>query len=92
MAAPAGTVGTAVALGTPGVVQAPLVPQGTVYLAGETWSARTADGRELDRDAPVRLVGFDGLIAIVSPDPAAPPASAAGSVGPTPAPEPNLRP
>jgi membrane-bound ClpP family serine protease len=62
-----GTVGVPVALGAVGVVQAPLAPSGTAYLAGETWSARARDGRSLDRDAPVRLVGFDGLTAIVEP-------------------------
>ncbi len=68
MTAPAGTVGTAVPLGTGGVVQAPLAPLGTVHLGGETWSARTADGRQLDRDTPVRLVAFDRLVAVVAPD------------------------
>ena len=45
----------------------PLEPLGTAYLAGEAWSARTADTRTLPRDTPVRLVGFDGLTAIVEP-------------------------
>jgi membrane-bound serine protease (ClpP class) len=67
MAAPAGTVGVPVPLGTTGIVQAPLAPQGTIHLGGETWSARTADERPLERATPVRLVGFDGLIAIVEP-------------------------
>src|SRR5215218_9012966 len=57
MAAPAGSVGSPVPLGS----------VGTVHLAGETWSARTADERPLDRDTPVRLAGFDGLVAIVEP-------------------------
>jgi membrane-bound serine protease (ClpP class) len=67
MAAPAGTVGVPVPLGTEGVVQSPLEPLGTAYLAGEAWSARTADTRPVPRDTPVRLVGFDGLTAIVEP-------------------------
>jgi membrane protein implicated in regulation of membrane protease activity len=65
--APAGTVGVPVPLGTTGVVQAPLSPLGTVHLAGETWSARTPAEATLDRTTPVRLVGFDGLVAIVEP-------------------------
>ena len=65
MPAPAGVVGTRVPLGTTGVVQAPLEPLGTVHLGGETWSARTSDERPLDRATPVRLIGFDGLTAIV---------------------------
>jgi membrane protein implicated in regulation of membrane protease activity len=67
MRAPAGTVGVPVPMGTTGVVQAPLAPRGTVYLAGETWSARTPSESQLDRTTPVRLVGFDGLTAIVEP-------------------------
>ena len=71
-------------LGTEGVVQAPLEPLGTAYLAGESWSARTADTTTLARDTPVRLVGFDGLTAIVEPtgragtDGATDPATAVG--------------
>ena len=67
MRPPAGTVGVPVPLGTTGVVQAPLSPRGTVYLGGETWSARTPSEASLDRTTPVRLVGFDGLTAIVEP-------------------------
>ena len=68
MAPPSGTVGNPVPLGTEGVVQAPLEPLGTAYLAGEAWSARTRRRRErCARDTPVRLVGFDGLTAIVEP-------------------------
>jgi membrane-bound serine protease (ClpP class) len=69
MPAPAGSVGVRVPLGSAGVVQAPLAPNGTVYMAGEPWSARTADGTWVPRDAAVRLVGFDGLTALVEPVP-----------------------
>lgn len=64
-----GTVGVPIPIGSPGVVQMPLEPLGTVYLAGETWSARTPHELPLPRDAQVRLVEFDGLIAVVEPDP-----------------------
>jgi membrane protein implicated in regulation of membrane protease activity len=67
MKAPAGTVGVPVPIGTTGIVQAPLEPQGTVHLGGETWSARTPADTTLARSTPVRLVGFDGLVAIVEP-------------------------
>ena len=67
MTSSAGTVGVPVPLGTEGVVHSPLEPLGTVYLADEPWSGRTADGTTLARDTPVRLVGFDGLVAIVEP-------------------------
>jgi membrane-bound ClpP family serine protease len=56
-----------------GVVQAPFEPVGTVQLGGETWSARTPGELPLPRDTPVRLLGFDGLIAIVEPLEPAPP-------------------
>jgi membrane-bound serine protease (ClpP class) len=73
MRAPRGAVGSAVESGTVGVVQAPLTPLGTVHLGGETWSARTLDGTELQRGTPVRLVRMDGLVAVVAPDATAPP-------------------
>jgi membrane-bound serine protease (ClpP class) len=83
----AGTVGMPVAIGTEGVVRTPLAPTGTAYLAGETWSARTGDEQRIDRDTVVRLVGFDGLTAIVEPVPPGsslqPPPSASPSGAPT---------
>ena len=44
-----------------------LLPTGTVYAAGEEWTARSADGRNLERGTPVRIVGQDGLVLIVDP-------------------------
>jgi membrane-bound serine protease (ClpP class) len=67
MPAPAGTVGGRVPIGTLGIVQAPLNPVGTAFLAGEPWSARATDGRPISRDSAVRLVAFDGLTAVVEP-------------------------
>jgi len=67
MASPAETVGMGIPTGTEGIVQAPLTPLGTVYLAGEPWSARAVADTWLPRDTPVRLVGFDGLVALVQP-------------------------
>ena len=69
--ASSGTIGAPVPPGTPGIVQAPLEPIGTVLLAGEQWTARTADERHLERDVRIRLVRFDGLTAIVEPADAA---------------------
>ncbi len=63
-----GTVGAAVAVGTVGEVRSPLAPIGSVYLAGEEWSARTEDERRLERGTPVRVIRFDGLLAIVEPE------------------------
>jgi membrane-bound serine protease (ClpP class) len=83
MPAPSGAVGSPVPIGSAGIVQAPLAPLGTVHLAGETWSARTADDRPLERDTPVRLTGFDGLVAIVEP---VDPATIAQPVAPAPLP------
>jgi membrane-bound serine protease (ClpP class) len=72
LAPPKGAVGVPVPIGTEGVVQAPLEPLGTAYLAGESWSARTPDERPIPRDTPVRLIGFDGLTALVEPTGTAP--------------------
>ena len=58
MPAPAGLVGSASSLvaGVTGVVRRSIEPLGSVYLAGEEWSARTADGQPLERGIPVRVV------------------------------------
>ena len=71
MASPEGAVGRAVALqpGAEAVVRRPIEPIGSVYVEGEEWSARSADGRPLDRGVPVRVVRTDGLTAIVEPNP-----------------------
>jgi membrane-bound serine protease (ClpP class) len=61
-------LGAHVALGTPGEVRSPLSPIGSVLAAGEEWSARTADGRSLDRGTPVRVVKVEGLTLTVEPD------------------------
>jgi membrane-bound serine protease (ClpP class) len=81
MRGPAGQLGGPIPMGTEGTVQAPLAPTGTVHLAGEVWSARTPDERELARDTLVRLVGFDGLMALV--EPADPTALLPGPPGPS---------
>jgi membrane-bound serine protease (ClpP class) len=58
-----GTVG--VPVGMPGSVRRPLAPIGTVYAGGEEWSARSVDGGAIERGAPVRVVGQEGLLLIV---------------------------
>jgi membrane-bound serine protease (ClpP class) len=55
--------------GTAGEVRRPLEPLGSVYVAGEEWSARSADDRPLPRGTPIRVVKTDGLTVIVEPDP-----------------------
>ncbi len=65
-----GTVGVAVPPGSRGEVRRPLEPIGSVYLAGEEWTAKTEDEQALPRGAQVRVTRFDGLTAIVEPDPA----------------------
>jgi membrane-bound serine protease (ClpP class) len=71
MPAPAGLVGSSSALspGVAGVVRRSIEPVGSVYVAGEEWSARTVDGQPLQRGVPVRVVATDGLTVIVEPDP-----------------------
>ena len=61
-------IGAHVPLGTPGKVRAPLSPLGSVIAAGEEWSARTADGRPLERGTLVRVIKVDGLTLTVEPD------------------------
>jgi Membrane-bound serine protease (ClpP class) len=71
MPAPVGVVGSSSAVPTrvAGVVRRSIEPLGSVYVAGEEWSARTVDGRPLERGVPVRVVATDGLTVIVEPDP-----------------------
>lgn len=70
MLAPAGVVGTSAVLpaGIGGVVRKTIEPVGSVYVAGEEWSARTSDGRVLERGTPVRVITTEGLTVIVEPD------------------------
>ena len=70
MASPSGVVGSSFALapGIKGVVRRAIEPVGSIYAAGEEWSARTFDGRALKRGTPVLVVATDGLTVIVEPD------------------------
>jgi membrane-bound serine protease (ClpP class) len=64
-----GLVGIGVESGAHGVVRRPLEPLGSVHIAGEEWSARSADDRPIERGTPVRVVAVDGLTVLVEPDP-----------------------
>jgi membrane-bound serine protease (ClpP class) len=64
-----GLVGARLTTGTPAIVRRPLEPIGSVYAAGEEWTARTTGDQPLDRGTAVRVVGIDGLTVIVEPDP-----------------------
>jgi membrane-bound serine protease (ClpP class) len=63
-----GPVPAALGAGTSGIVRRPLEPLGSIYAGGEEWSARSVGDRPLDRGTPVRIVGVDGLTALVEPD------------------------
>lgn len=71
MAAPGGIVGSVAHLppGSIGVVRRPLEPLGSIHVAGEEWSARSADGHTLERGVEVRVVSTDGLTLVVEPSP-----------------------
>jgi membrane-bound serine protease (ClpP class) len=62
---------TPVPAGTRGEVRSPLAPSGTVYAAGEEWSARIAGPASaspaIPRGASVVVVGQQGLTLIVEP-------------------------
>jgi len=47
--------------------------RGSIFIDGELWSARPADGAELPREGRVRVVGRDGMTLIVEPVDAAAP-------------------
>jgi membrane-bound serine protease (ClpP class) len=57
-----------VASGTQGVVRKPLEPLGSAYIAGEEWTARSADDRPIERGTPIKVVAVDGLTVLVEPD------------------------
>ncbi|MGZ6267589.1 MAG: NfeD family protein [Candidatus Limnocylindrales bacterium] len=67
LAVPAGSgmVGTVKNVGKTGEVQADLTPTGTVYVSGESWTARTSDGKSLARGSHVRVIKQEGLTLIV---------------------------
>lgn len=71
MASPSGIVGSSASLppGSVGVVRRPVEPLGSIHAAGEEWSARSADGRPLERGVKVRVVSTVGLTLLVEPDP-----------------------
>ncbi len=78
-----GIVGSdALTAGALGEVRRPLDPLGSVYAGGEEWTARTVDGHRLGRGAAVRVVGREGLVAVVEPveqpSETSPPATAGG--------------
>src|SRR6185503_9399781 len=60
--------GVHVAAGAIGEVRSPLSPIGSVIAAGEEWSAKTADGRSLDRGTPIRVIKVEGLTLTVERD------------------------
>ena len=71
MASPAGVYGSSsvIPTGSAGIVRRAIEPLGSVYAAGEEWSARSSDGAALERGLPVRIIAVDGLTLIVEPDP-----------------------
>jgi membrane-bound serine protease (ClpP class) len=71
LAPPRGAQPSVVPLGTVALVHRPLTPLGSIRAAGEEWSARTADEQAIARGETVRVVGADGLTAIVEAAPGA---------------------
>jgi len=63
----AGLFGYTELVGLTAVVQKDIDPLGTVYVAGESWSARPASEGSIPRGAEVKVVGKDGLTLIVQP-------------------------
>jgi membrane-bound ClpP family serine protease len=54
-----------VPLGTQAEVRRALTPTGTIFTAGEEWTARTPDATTLERGTPVRVSGNDGMVLLV---------------------------
>ncbi len=60
-----GMVGTVAVVGQTGEVQHDIAPIGTVYVAGEAWSATTPDGSLIERGGKVRVLRQEGLTLVV---------------------------
>ena len=54
-------------VGVVGEVRHALDPEGSVYVAGEEWSARSAIAAPIPRGTRVRVVAQDGLVLVVEP-------------------------
>ncbi len=59
--------GPVLVAGAAGLVRTSLSPTGVVFVAGEEWSARTADGEPVGQGVPVRILRQEGLTVIVEP-------------------------
>ncbi|MBF8290033.1 MAG: Nodulation protein NfeD [Chloroflexi bacterium] len=68
MVATPGTAGAPILVGSTGVVRGPTDPLGSVFAAGEEWTARTRDGSRLERGAGIRVVAVEGLTLVVEPE------------------------
>jgi membrane-bound serine protease (ClpP class) len=68
LAADPGTAGAPFVIGSLGSVRRPLEPAGSVYVAGEEWSARSNDDRPVERGTAIRVVAVEGLTLVVEPD------------------------
>ena len=63
-----GSSGLQAVIGKIGEVRSPLQPIGSVVAGGEEWTARTADGSQLERGTPVKVIKVEGLTLTVEPD------------------------
>jgi membrane protein implicated in regulation of membrane protease activity len=62
-----------VGVGARGVAKTDLAPSGVVRVAGEEWTARSANDSVIAEGTAVRVVSQNGLTLIVEPEPAAGP-------------------
>jgi membrane-bound serine protease (ClpP class) len=79
-----GLIGAGLPANTVGEVRRPLTPIGSVYAAGEEWTARSVDERPLERGTPVRVVELEGLTLIVEPSEGSVPPSSTPASSPAP--------
>jgi membrane-bound serine protease (ClpP class) len=61
------STGPLVPAGSLADVRTSLVPSGVIFVAGEEWTARAADGSSIPQGSIVRVVRQDGLTVIVEP-------------------------
>jgi membrane-bound serine protease (ClpP class) len=54
-------------IGLRGKTRTPLAPEGTVFVHGELWNARSQDGAVIEQNASVEVVALEGMELIVKP-------------------------
>lgn len=53
--------------GSRGKTRTRLDPEGSVFVRGELWKARSTNGKTIEKDKPVEIIALEGMQIIVKP-------------------------